>query len=306
MLKWKQRNFLDSLGKTAKGWIGGGGNKDGGICVQATAAFVVSIMALYGWRESFYACALLSFVWVVVWALVFTEHPAEHPRITAAELAQLPEPREKGRDAPWARLFKRMLPVTVVYFCYGWTLWLFLTWIPQYFLHSHGLDLKQSALFATSVFFAGVLGDALGGFVTDRIFRLTGRLYRARSQMVAVCMFCALGSLVPMLFTHDLYICLVCLCGGFFFAELCIGPMWAIPMDIAPEFSGTASGIMNTGSALAAIISPVLAGLLIDKFGSWELPFVGSMILMGVGVVLALRMQPESRFEEFSGRAVPA
>jgi len=46
MLKWKQRNFLDSLSKTAKGWIGGGGNKDGGICVQATAAFVVSIMAM--------------------------------------------------------------------------------------------------------------------------------------------------------------------------------------------------------------------------------------------------------------------
>jgi ACS family glucarate transporter-like MFS transporter len=76
---------------------------------------------------------------------------------------------------------------------------------------------------------------------------------------------------------------------------LTIGPMWAIPMDIAPEFSGTASGIMNTGSALAAIISPVIAGLLIDKFDSWELPFAGSMLLMGLGVVLALRMRPERK-----------
>ena len=66
-------------------------------------------------------------------------------------------------------------------------------------------------------------------------------------------------------------------------------------MDIAPAFSGTASGMMNTGSALAAIISPVIGGLLIDKTGNWELPFVGSMILMAVGVVLAFRMQPESR-----------
>jgi len=67
-------------------------------------------------------------------------------------------------------------------------------------------------------------------------------------------------------------------------------------MDIAPEFSGTASGMMNTGSALAAIISPVLSGMLIDKFGNWELPFVGSMLLMAAGVVLAFRMHPETKF----------
>jgi MFS family permease len=75
-----------------------------------------------------------------------------------------------------------------------------------------------------------------------------------------------------------------------------IGPMWAIPMDIAPEFSGTASGMMNTGSALAAILSPVVSGMLIDRFGNWELPFIGSMLLMAAGVFLAFRMRPESKF----------
>jgi len=40
-----------------------------------------------------------------------------------------------------------------------------------------------------------------------------------------------------------------------------------------------------------------LSGYLIDRFGSWELPFVGSMILMAFGVVLAFRMQPDSKFE---------
>ena len=103
------------------------------------------------------------------------------------------------------------------------------------------------------------------------------------------------------MFTHELYVSLACLSAGFFFAEMTIGPMWAIPMDIAPEFSGTASGMMNTGSALAAIISPVIGGLLIDKTGNWELPFVGSMVLMAVGVVLAFRMQPESKFDRGPG-----
>jgi MFS family permease len=99
------------------------------------------------------------------------------------------------------------------------------------------------------------------------------------------------------LLNHDLLISILSLSAGFFFAEMTIGPMWAIPMDIAPEFSGTASGMMNTGSALAAIISPVLSGYLIDRLGNWELPFFGSMLLMGVGVVLASRMQPDHKFE---------
>ncbi|MDW3685574.1 MFS transporter [Cupriavidus sp. CV2] len=260
-------------------------------------AAVVAIMAVYGWRESFYICGAISLVWVALWAVTFTEHPKDHPRITADELETLPAAKKKAGNVPWRRLFKRMAPVTIVYFCYAWTLWLFLSWIPQYFLHSYDLDLKKSAIFASAVFFAGVLGDTLGGIITDKLYERTGSLKRARSWMVAVCMLLTMLSLIPMLFTHQLYVSMACLAAGFFFSEMTIGPMWAIPMDIAPEHSGTASGMMNSGSALAAIISPVLSGYLIDRFGSWELPFIGSMVLMGIGVVLALRMQPESKFE---------
>ena len=269
-------------------------------------AAVVAIMAVYGWRASFFVCGVISLAWVGLWALAFTEHPKNHPRITADELASLPEPKAKPTYVPWKHLAKRMAPVMVVYFCYGWTLWLFLSWVPQYFLHSYDLDLKKSAVFASSVFFAGVLGDTLGGVVTDRILKRTGSLHKARCLMVATCMTLSLLSLIPLIWMHDLYVSLICLSAGFFFAEMTIGPMWAIPMDIAPEYSGVASGMMNTGSALAAILSPVLSGLLIDRFGSWELPFIGSMLLMAAGVVLAFRMHPESRFVAApSARAVP-
>jgi MFS family permease len=54
--------------------------------------------------------------------------------------------------------------------------------------------------------------------------------------------------------------------------------------------------MMNTGSALAAIISPTVGGLLIDKTHNWDVPFIGSMILMGLGAVLALRMRPTDPF----------
>lgn len=257
---------------------------------------IVILMTAYGWRAAFYATGAFSLVWVVVWSLTFTEHPKDHPRITPEELRRLPAPVARASGLPWGRLFMRMLPVTIVYFCYGWTLWLFLSWIPQYFLHSFNLDLKKSALFASSVFLCGVVGDTLGGVVTDRILVATGSLKTARSTMVSVCMLLTLLAMLPMLFSHDLTVSVVCLSAGFFFAEMTIGPMWAIPMDVASEYAGTASGIMNTGSALAAIVSPILGGWLIDVTGNWELPFVGSMVLMALGVVLALRMQPEARF----------
>jgi len=272
----------------------------------AAPAAVVAIMAAWGWRESFYLCGVLSLVWVALWAMTFTEHPKDHPRITQAELDSLPPPKAKAPPVKWGALFRRMAPVTVVYFCYGWTLWLFLSWIPQYFLHSYDLDLKKSALFASAVFFAGVVGDTLGGIVTDRIYARTGSLKRARSWMVALCFLLTMLSLLPLLFTHEVYVSMLCLSAGFFFSEMTIGPMWALPMDIAPEHSGTASGMMNTGSALAAILSPVVGGMLIDRFNNWELPFIGSMVLMGVGVVLALRMQPEQRFVEAPGEAARA
>jgi ACS family glucarate transporter-like MFS transporter len=258
---------------------------------------IAFVMATRGWRASFYVCALISFAWVALWALTFTEYPKDHPRVTAEELAELPPPRAKiAIPVPWSRLIARMLPVTIVYFCYGWTLWLYLSWIPQYFMHSQNLDLKKSGLFSAGVFFAGVVGDTLGGIVTDRLLRRTKRLEIARSYMVCVCMFLTLVSLVPLMFTHNLQVSLACLSAGFFFAELTIGPMWAIPMDISVDHAGTASGIMNIGSAAAAIISPVVAGYLIDISGNWQLPFVGSMMLMGLGLVLSLRMHPERKF----------
>jgi len=229
--------------------------------------------------------------------------------VLPAELAALPATKATTSadkpTVPWDKLFKRMAPVTIVYFCYGWTLWLWLSWIPQYFLHNYGLDPMKSAISASAVFFGGVVGDTLGGILTDKLLIRTGSLTRARSWLVCVCMLLSLISTIPLLLAHNLYLSMTCLACGFFFAEMTIGAMWAIPMDIAPEYSGTASGMMNTGSALAAIISPVVSGYLIDRYGNWDLPFVGSMVCMAVGVVLSLRMRPDNRFETERVNPVP-
>jgi MFS family permease len=263
-----------------------------------TPPLIAMLVALVTWRGSFVVLGLVSLVWVAAWYAFFRDEPREHKRVTAAELATLPPPRSTVRSkVPWLRLARRILPVTVVDFCYGWTLWLFLSWIPSFFVQNFHLNLKDSAFFSAGVFFAGVVGDTLGGVISDAILRRTGDIRLARCSVIAGGLFGAFLFLIPVVFVDDLTITAACLSLAFFFAELVVAPIWSVPMDIAPRHAGTASGMMNFGFGLAGIISPVFFGALIDATGSWALPFVGSIVLLLIGALLALRLRPDLRFE---------
>jgi MFS family permease len=267
-----------------------------------TPPIVAWLIALVTWRGSFVALGCCSLLWIVVWVWYFRDNPADHPGITREELDALPNrgvpPIVTRPRVPWKRLALRMLPVTVVYFCYGWTLWLYLNWLPSFFLHEYNLEIAKSALFASAVFLAGVGGDLLGGTISDAILKRTGDLRNARRNVVIAGFLGAFVCLLAMFLTRDLTLITLSLAGGFFFAELVIGPMWAIPMDIAPKYSGTASGLMNTGSALAAILSPLAFGYVADATGDWHLPFIGSLGLLLLGALLAPLMHPERAFVE--------
>ena len=262
-----------------------------------TPPMVAWLIAYVTWRGSFIILGIISLAWAIAWGVYFRNDPATHPAITQRELNALPDYAAKQnwpkKSIPWASLIWRMLPVTAVYFCYAWTLWLYLAWIPSFFLHSYGLKLQDSALFSAGVFFAGVVGNTLGGVLSDRILARTGSRDKARRNLIVIGFLCSLACMIPLLFSHNLSGAAICLSLAFFFSEFTIGPMWAIPMDIAPRFAGSASGLMNSGTAFAAIISPLVFGFVIDKTGNWELPFIGSIVLLLVGAILAFWMKPE-------------
>jgi MFS family permease len=260
-----------------------------------TPWFVATLIAAFSWRASFVLVGILSTAWALGWALYFRDNPAKHKGITQEELAILPNISRKREKiaVPWKPVLKRMFPVVVVYFCYGWTLYMFMGWLPSFFNAQFHLNLKNSALFASSVFFAGVSGDTLGGVVSDWLFHKTKDAKIARTYVIAASMLLCCLSVAPIMYTRNLTLVALSLSSAFFWAEMTIGPMWAVPMDIAPKFSGTASAIMNMGAALAAIISPLLFGYIVDKTGSWTLPFYGSMVLMLFGTALAFTMHPE-------------
>ena len=263
-----------------------------------TPPLIVALMLATSWRGSFIIVGIGSLAFSAVWFWYYRDDPRQHSGVTAELAATMPPQRTAAKRAPipWAQLTRRMAPVIFTYFCYGWTLWTFLSWVPQFMLHAYKLDLKHSAVFASVVFFGGVLGDASGGIISDRILRKTGNLVRARRDMVVAGLSLSLLSSVPILFVHDATLAALSLGAAFFFAEMTIGPMWATPMDIAPHLSGTASGLMNCGSAFAAILSPIVFGWVIDATGSWPLPFIGTMVLMAAGAVGAFFMHPERPF----------
>jgi len=269
-----------------------------------TPAIVATLIAFASWRASFFILAGLSLVWMAVWFWYFRDSPADHAAVTSADLSELrPRTREETRTIPWLALVRRMWPCTAVNFCYGWTLWLFLTWIPSFFVQNYHLALGSSALYASGVFFGGVVGDTLGGILSDRILRRSGNIVLARRSVIIAGFLGACLFLIPVMLVHDVLVSAASLSLAFFCAELIVAPIWAVPMDIAPRYAGSASGMMNFGSAFAGIVSPLFFGYVIDLTGTWTIPFSASMLLLLLGAALTLFLRPDVPFAD---HAVPS
>jgi sugar phosphate permease len=265
-----------------------------------TAPIVVASTLAWGWRSSFLVLGAISLVWVLVFVLFFRSDPRRDRRVSQAEREEIGEGTEETPGAvrprvPWLQLLARIWPVSLCDFCYGWGLWVFLTWLPSYLQQARGFPLASLALYAALPLAAGVVGDTLGGVISDQTLRRTGDLRRARTIQLAVCLTLATGAIVPAALVGSPVLSVVLLSLSFFFLELNNAVLWALPMDIAPEFAGTAGGMMNTGFGIAGILSPLAFGWLIDLTG-WQVPFLATAGLMLAGAVVALTLvRPERR-----------
>jgi MFS family permease len=270
-----------------------------------TPPLIAFLIALYTWRVSFVVTGVFTAIWVIVWAWYFQDEPREHKGMDREKLAALPanEPlrRSQSRIAvPWRAVLRRMRPTMIVYFCIAWTNNLFFAWLPVFFLHGQHLNLMNSAFFSSGVFCAGVLGDIAGGVISDQVLRRTGNVVAARQNVIAIGLVGGLAFLVLLLFTKNLMAIAACLAGASFFVELTIGPIWAVPMDIASAFTGTASGMLNVGAAIAVTISPIVFGWVVDKTGNWTLPFLGAIGFLVLGTIMTFRIRPNQPIPEMA------
>jgi len=171
-----------------------------------TPPLVAWLIRETSWRGSFVILGGISLAWALVWWLYFRDDPARHWGTTAEEKKTLSSyaarMAKKKEPVPWRRLSLRMAPVTVVYFCYGWTLWLYLTWLPSFFLHNYKLDLKHAAISASSVYIFGAVGNTLGGLASDYVLRKTGDRNKARRNIVVACFLLSLAFMLPVLMSR--------------------------------------------------------------------------------------------------------
>lgn len=265
------------------------------LAAAATPPIVVAMIPFVGWRGAFVILGLLSLAWAAVWWSYFRDDPRDHAGMTGAELAELPEYRTGAavRDVPWGKLIPRILPTVLVFFCHAWTLWLFLTWLPSFLIHHTGVDLKHSAVFTSLIFATGMIGDTAGGIATDYLYRRTGDLNAARRNTVILGFLVSLTFMAMVFLTRDKTLIVGCLAVSLFFLEMTEGPVWAVPMDIAPRYAGVAGGFISTAAGLGALCSPVAFGYITDVTGSYVVPFAFSIGLLMIGIILAFFMRAD-------------
>jgi MFS family permease len=261
----------------------------------AAPIVVAAVIAASGWRESFIVVGIVSVAWAVVWFILFRDQPKQVKGISQVELAEIPE-IPKAADlppVPWRRLARSILPVTAVDFGYGWVAWVFFTWIPSLLATTYHQNVASYGLLTSLVLVGGVIGDTLGGVLSDGLLRRTGDARNARRTFLLIGFIGAAIFMVPILFTPPLTVTVVTLAIAFFFLELTNAQLWSIPMDVAPTWSGAASGMMNSGFAIAGVLSALIGGALIQWTSGFGWIFGVSILILIGATVLAGVMHPK-------------
>jgi ACS family glucarate transporter-like MFS transporter len=73
--------------------------------------------------------------------------------------------------------------------------------------------------------------------------------------------------------------------------ELTAPVAWALCLDIAGDYSGSVTGVMNMLGNFGGAISAVMVGYLVTAFG-WNVPFFVSSLLCIVAAVVVRQIDP--------------
>jgi len=277
----------------ANGWIFAGVGAGAGL----TPPLITYFMIHYGWRSSFWVCAVIGFVAGGIWFLAARDTPSEHPRVSAAELAFIQSGLTVNASTaeslvPWRRVVRsrEVWAVTVSYFCYGYVAWIFFSWFYRYLAKVRGLDLKASAFYSMLPFLAMLVCCLIGGAVNDRLTKRHGpRLGRCGVAAVAMgfaAMFIALGSQV-----QGVRLASVVLAGGAGALYLSQSSFWAVTADIAGASAGSVSGFMNMGGQIGGALTGSLTPWIAAHYG-WTASFLVAASLSLLGGLTWLLVNP--------------
>lgn len=296
--------------KSERGFVQGVTHCFSRLAIAVTPLIAVLIMNAWGWRSIFYIFALLGIAWALVFLVSYRNRPEDEGRVNAAELAYIRDisPSEGTTrsstqlrsEVPWRTIFTspNMWFIALAYGCFFYGSYFYVSWFPTYLLEFRHLSPQSVGLLASLPLISAMIGDVVGGVLTDHILRKTGNIKFARRAVAAPGMFLAALLLIPAATTDSAVTAILCLTASNFFLELVLGPAWAVPMDVGGTSSGTVTAVMNMVGAVGASISPLVFGMLVER-GSWIAPFyVTAGILVTGSLIWIFLIDPEKSVVE--------
>jgi len=253
-----------------------------------------------GWRWPFFEFGVIGALWCLVWYWWFRDTPEQHDSANAEEIRLIRqggtdlEQHGQTRHAPWATIFSspNLLVICAMYFGYGYALYFYITWLPTYLLKARGFSENYAGLFSAMPWVLGIGAFWFGGWVTDWLSNRSGSLKLGRCAVGAAGLLGSAVMLVAVASTGDrilaaffLSFALVC--------QLMTGSVaFAVCLDVGRRNAGVISGAMNTVGNLGGTIAPVAVGYVVEKWGSWTIPFYITAGLLGFSVVMWLLIDP--------------
>ena len=271
----------------------------------AVAAPIVGLVGLsFGWRISFIVIAILGFIWLAAWLMLFRDKPEQHRRVDAEEVALItadrpanpvaPAPSADGRPQKKHGVFFYVLSMPVLgvaaaFFCFNYIQFFFLSWLPSYLTDFQHLDIKSMSIIGILPWLGATLGFIGGGMVCDGIFRKTGNFLLSRKLVIICGLAIAAVCVLLTAYAGSLEMAVALITIATLFAYMTPQACWSLLQDIVPASRiGSAGGFVHLLANLAGILSPGITGFLIQYGGGYRSAFILSSILAVVGIAVML------------------
>jgi len=293
------RSLSNWLLPSERGWAQGATHAGSRLGGAITPVIVATIIAALGWRAPFLIFSVIGLIWGVVWFTYYRDYPAEHSSVNSEEREMIATALNRtgpaNRSVPWKQILtnRQMWLLALMYACYGYSINIYLTWFPKYLVDTYHMNLTTMGVYASLPLMAGVAGDLLGGWSSDRLVKGMGLAWARR--LVAVIGFLGAGGFIMLAINiANPQVSIGFFALAVFFLELTVGVSWAVALDVGDEFAGSVSAVMNTVGSVGQTASAAGTGYLVTAYG-WNAAFSVLGLLGLIGAVLFSQIDASRR-----------
>ncbi|WP_321996620.1 MFS transporter [Draconibacterium orientale] len=231
---------------------------------------VVALIALLGWRGSFFIFGAVGLLFATAWWFYFRNLPEESKLVGEEEKQYILKTRQQDESVKKVSLSfaktlqsKNMLLAMVQYIGSNFTFYFTLTWMFPYLKDAMQSSGTAASFWAMAPLIGGAIGNWVSGILVDKIYK-SGNLKLSR-RLPAIIGFAlaAIGVILMTNATSDISKVLF-LTLAIFGADMTLSPSWAFCIDIGKENAGAVSGTMNMAGNLGAFTSILAFGYLAD------------------------------------------